>query len=82
VAPPPGSGELQSRHVPHSPGSRLLAQGNSGAVMGLMVPAPATGPWGSSGTATCLMAPALAPRPRGNSGTAMCPLGSSSRLLA
>jgi hypothetical protein len=29
--PPPGSGELQSHHMPRGLGSRLLVQGSSGA---------------------------------------------------
>jgi hypothetical protein len=41
--PPPGSGELRSHHVPRGPGSRLRAQGSSGAATCPMVPAPASG---------------------------------------
>jgi hypothetical protein len=51
--PPPGSRELQSRHVPRGPGSRLLTLGSSRDATCLMAPAPATRPRGSSGTGMC-----------------------------
>jgi hypothetical protein len=58
VAPAPGSGELQSRHVPHGPGSRLLAQGSSRAVTYLMTLAPATRPEVAPGPSRAPRAPA------------------------
>jgi hypothetical protein len=51
--PPPNSGELQSHHVPHGPGSRLLAQGSTEAATYLMDPASTTRPRGRFGTTTC-----------------------------